>query len=43
MTYGKPEIMVLGDAIGLIQALTKTHDLPESPVKASSPAYDLDE
>ena len=41
MTYNKPEITVLGEAVHVIQGVKGTGS-PDSPLPISS-AYDLDE
>jgi hypothetical protein len=44
MTYTKPEVAVLGDAAGVIQALPKPHgSSPDGVPRNAFPAYDLDE
>jgi hypothetical protein len=44
MTYTKPEVAVLGDAVGVIQAQAKPNGSTyDSGVYNAFPAYDLDE
>jgi hypothetical protein len=42
MTYNKPQIAVLGEAIRLIQDLSK-NGVNSDGVKTTQPVYDLDE